>query len=56
MTERITDTVSSQKGDVIITGQFRTTSGDYFAVLLSEWLPRYGWTLFIPILTTAGFG
>lgn len=56
MTDRRPDTESSQNDDVIITGQFRTTSGDYFAVLLSEWLPRYGWTLFIPILATAGFG
>lgn len=40
----------------VITEPFSTTSGDYFAILLSEWLPRYGWTLFIPILATAGVG
>jgi len=47
---------AGQQSDVMLTEPFRTTSGDYFAVLLSEWLPRYGWTLFIPILATAGFG
>lgn len=44
------------QGDVFTTRPFRTTSGDYFAILLSEWLPRYGWTLFLPILATAGYG
>lgn len=54
MTEPENDRVT--RGEVIVTEPFRTTSGDYFALLLSEWLPRYGWTLFIPILATAGFG
>lgn len=54
MTQSKRDT--TPQGDIIKTRPFRTTSGDYFAVLLSEWLPRYGWTLFIPILATAGYG
>lgn len=32
------------------TRPFTTRSGDYLSVLLSLWLPRYGWTVFIPIV------
>lgn len=40
----------------VTTAPFLTTSGDYFSVLLSAWLPRYGWTLAIPILAFAILG
>lgn len=55
----MTDTVRSSatlRDEVVVTEPFSTTSGDYFSILLSEWLPRYGWTLFIPVLATAGVG
>lgn len=55
MTERKTSDTSAS-GRVIRTAPFRTASGDYFAVLLSEWIPRYGWTVLIPVLATAGYG
>lgn len=39
------------------TQAFSTTSGDYLSVLMHLWLPRYGWTLLLPILlcTAVGF-
>lgn len=41
---------------MIVTRQFTTSSGDYFAILISEWTPRYGWTLLLPLLATAALG
>ena len=55
MTERKTSDRTAS-GRVIRTAPFRTASGDYFAVLLSEWLPRYGWTILVPIIATALYG
>ena len=52
----MTEHKTSDPGRVIRTAPFRTVSGDYFAVLLSEWIPRYGWTVLIPVLATAGYG
>lgn len=38
------------------TQAFSTSSGDYLSVLLSLWLPRYGWTIAVPILFCAAIG
>lgn len=38
------------------TQPFATTSGDYLSVLLSFWLPRYGWTVVVPVLVCATLG
>lgn len=35
---------------------FTTTSGDYLSVLISLWLPRYGWTIVVPLLVCAVVG
>lgn len=35
---------------------FDTTSGDYLSVLLSLWLPRYGWLVLLPIVVCAVAG
>lgn len=40
----------------VTTAPFLTTSGDYFSVLLSAWLPRYGWILALPIIAFAVIG
>lgn len=36
--------------DIKLTRLFQTSSGDYFATLMWEWMPRYGWTLLLPVL------
>lgn len=38
------------------TNPFVTTSGDYLSVLLSLWLPRYGWLVITPILVCGVLG
>lgn len=38
------------------TNPFVTTSGDYLSVLLSLWLPRYGWIVITPILVCGVLG
>lgn len=38
------------------TQAFSTTSGDYLSVLLRLWLPRYGWTIVLPILLCSAVG
>lgn len=38
------------------TQPFTTTSGDYLTVLLSLWIPRYGWTVIVPIAVCAAVG
>ncbi len=38
------------------TNPFVTTSGDYLSVLLSLWLPRYGWLVLTPILVCGVLG
>lgn len=38
------------------TRPFSTTSGDYLSVLMSLWLPRYGWTIILPIAICAALG
>lgn len=38
------------------TNPFVTTSGDYLSVLLSLWLPRYGWLVVTPILICGVLG
>ncbi|MDE5827122.1 MAG: hypothetical protein K2H57_06100 [Duncaniella sp.] len=38
------------------TRPFVTTSGDYLSVLISLWLPRYGWTILLPIVLCAVCG
>lgn len=49
--------MSTSSGDApVTTAPFLTTSGDYFSVLLSAWLPRYGWTLALPIISFAVLG
>lgn len=54
MTER-KDSARAQ-GETIVTEPFLTTSGDYFAVLISEWLPRYGWLMALPVVAVAVIG
>lgn len=39
-----------------MTHPFTTTAGDYLGVLLSLWLPRYGWLLLLPIAACAAVG
>ncbi len=36
--------------DTLLTAPFSTRPGDYLSVLLSLWLPRYGWMVLSPIL------
>ena len=38
------------------TRPFSTTSGDYLSVLISLWLPRYGWIIILPIALCAALG
>lgn len=38
------------------TTPFVTASGDYLSVLMSLWLPRYGWTILIPLIVCAAIG
>lgn len=38
------------------TKPFSTKTGDYFSVLLSLWLPRYGWTVTVPTAVCAAVG
>lgn len=38
------------------TTPFVTASGDYLSVLMSLWLPRYGWTILIPLIVCATIG
>lgn len=38
------------------TQPFTTSSGDYLSVLLSLWIPRYGWTIILPIAICAAVG
>lgn len=38
------------------TQAFSASSGDYLSVLLRLWLPRYGWTIAVPLLLCATIG
>lgn len=38
------------------TSTFSTSSGDYLSVLLMLWLPRYGWTVILPVIAFAIIG
>lgn len=38
------------------THPFVTASGDYLSVLMSLWLPRYGWIILIPLVACAAVG
>lgn len=38
------------------TNPFVTTSGDYLSVLLSLWLPRYGWAVMLPVVACGALG
>lgn len=35
---------------------FVTNSGDYLSVLMSLWLPRYGWMILVPLTVCAAIG
>ncbi|MDE6370302.1 MAG: hypothetical protein K2K92_02295 [Duncaniella sp.] len=39
-----------------VTDIFRTTSGDYFGVVLNAWFRRRGWMLLLPIIATLSLG
>lgn len=38
------------------TQPFTTTSGDYLSTLMGIWIPRYGWTVALPLLICAAIG
>lgn len=54
MTER--DMPAPMTGEAVVTEPFTTTSGDYFGILISEWLPRYGWLMAVPVIAVAVVG
>lgn len=38
------------------TQPFTTTSGDYLSTLMGIWIPRYGWTVALPLIACAAIG
>ncbi len=41
---------------MIKTSPFTTSSGDYLAILMGLWLPRYGWVVALPLVVCAVIG
>lgn len=41
---------------ITVTDTFRTTSGDYFGVVLNAWFRRRGWMLLLPVIATLVLG
>ncbi len=41
---------------MIKTSPFVTTSGDYLSTLMKLWIPKYGWTVALPLLVCAVIG
>ncbi|MCM1075843.1 MAG: hypothetical protein NC411_00605 [Bacteroides sp.] len=54
--ETYSETPSEITDELKKTIPFVTTSGDYLSVLLSLWLPRYGWLVILPIAAFAACG